>query len=123
MSYVLENIKAISKDNRRELFEYGDNGVWKVSKYLKIKEDCVLGNHYHKNKELKTTKQNNTIAEVKFHTPLEELTGGKYNFLIWWIKYLYSLKPKQMPSYNLMLKKLKSENNNCNNMNIEIIKK
>lgn len=79
--------------------------------------------NYHKNKEARTTKQNNTIAEVKFHTPLEELTGGKYNFLVSWIKYLYSLKPKQLPSYNLMLKKLKTENQNCNIMNIDITKK
>ena len=79
--------------------------------------------NYHKNKELRITKQNNTIAEVKFHTPLEELTGGKYNFLISWIKYLYSLKPKQMPSYNLMLKKLKSENSDCGIMNMDVSKK
>jgi serine/threonine protein kinase len=84
-------------------------------------ENCKCG--YHKNKENKNTKQHNTIAEVKFHTPLEELTGGKYNFLVWWIKYLYSLKPKQMPSYNMMLKKLKSENSNCGIMKMEITKK
>lgn len=84
-------------------------------------ENCKC--NYHKNKELRTTKQNNTIAEVKFHTPLEELTGGKYIFLAWWIKYLYSLKPKQMPSYNLMLKKLKSENSDCAKMDINISKK
>lgn len=79
--------------------------------------------NYHKNKELRITKPNNTIAEVKFHTPLEELTGGKYEFLIWWIRYLYSLKQKQMPSYNLMLKKLKSENSDCHNMSISVEKK
>ena len=79
--------------------------------------------NYHKNKELGITKQNNTIAEVKFHTPLEELTGGKYNFLVWWIKYLYSLKPKQLPSYNMMLKKLKMENSKCNNLIIQLEKK
>jgi hypothetical protein len=79
--------------------------------------------NYHKNKELGITKKNNTIAEIKFHTPLEELTGGKYNFLVWWIKYLYSLKFKQLPSYNLMLNKLKSENSNCNQMIINIEKK
>jgi serine/threonine protein kinase len=84
-------------------------------------ENCKC--NYHKNKELKITKQNNTIAEVKFHTPLEELTGGKYVFLLSWIKYLYSLKPKQMPSYNLMLKKLKNENLTCGTMNMEITKK
>lgn len=79
--------------------------------------------NYHKNKEQGITKHNNTIAEVKFHTSLEELTGGKYPFLVWWIKYLYSLKPKQLPSYNLMLKKLKLENSNCNQMIVNIEKK
>jgi serine/threonine protein kinase len=78
--------------------------------------------NYHKNKESGITKQNNTIAEVKLHTSLEELTGGKYPFLVWCIKYLYSLKPKQLPSYNLMLKKLKLENSNCDQMNINIEK-
>lgn len=79
--------------------------------------------NYHKNKDYGITKRNNTIAEVKFHTSLEELTRGKYSFLVWWIKYLYSLKPKQLPSYNLMLKKLKLENSKCNQMNINIEKK
>lgn len=84
-------------------------------------ENCKC--NFHKNKSLGITKQNNTIAEVKFHTPLEELTGGKYYFLIWWLKYLYSLKPKQLPSYNVMLKKLKSENADCDKLNIVFEKK
>jgi hypothetical protein len=82
--------------------------------------NCKCG--YHKNKQLGITKQNNTIAEVKFHTSLEDLTG-KYNFLTWWIRYLYSLKPKQLPSYNMMLKKLKIENANCNQMTVNFEKK
>ena len=81
-------------------------------------ENCKCG--YHQNKELGKTKRNNTIAEVKFHTSLNSLTDGKYPFLIWWIKYLYSLKQTQLPSYNLMLKKLKSENPDCNDMIINI---
>ena len=96
-----------------------DLDVFDASKHTLSNCKC----NYHKNKELCTTKQNNTIAEVKFHTSLEELTDGKYDFIVWWIKYLYSLKPKQMPSYNLMLKKLKYENSTCNNMNITIEKK
>jgi serine/threonine protein kinase len=79
--------------------------------------------NYHINKETKTTKQKNTIAEVKFHTPLKELVGEKYPFLIYWIVYLYSLKQKQMPSYNIMLKKLKTEYPDCDIMNINIKKK
>jgi serine/threonine protein kinase len=83
--------------------------------------NCKCG--YHKNKQANTTKQNNTIAEVKFHTELEELVGEKYNFLSWWIKYLYSLKQKQLPSYNLLLKKLKSENPSCKISSITLEKK
>jgi serine/threonine protein kinase len=79
--------------------------------------------NYHKNKEAGTTKKKNTIAEMKFHTSLEELTGNKYEFLVWWIRYLYSLKPKQLPSYNLMLKKLLAENPYCSNMFIDITEK
>jgi len=79
--------------------------------------------NYHKNKEKGITKKNNTIAEVKFHTPLEELTDGKYEFLISWIKYLYGLKTKQLPSYNYLYKKLKNENNKCNQLLFDIKKK
>jgi serine/threonine protein kinase len=96
-----------------------DMDIFDPSKHTQTNCRC----NYHKNKELNITKQNNTIAEVKFHTSLEELMCNKYDFLVWWIKYLYSLKSKQMPSYNLMLKKLKSENATCNNMNINIEKK
>lgn len=79
--------------------------------------------NYHKNKEEGTTKHNNTIAEVKFHTPFEELTNNKYEFLSSWIKYLYSLKSKQLPSYNLLYKKLKIENESCNDYKFVITKK
>ena len=83
--------------------------------------NCKCG--YHKNKQEGVTKSKNTIAEVKFHTPLEELTDNKYEFLISWIKYLYSLKPKQLPSYNFLFKKLKAEKSNCDNLNKFIISK
>ena len=79
--------------------------------------------NYHKNKLAGKTKQNNTISEVKFHTPLEDLTDNKYEFLISWIKYLYSLKPKQLPSYNFLFKKLITENKNCIKPNFIINKK
>ena len=77
--------------------------------------------NYHKNKKNNCTKTNNTIAEMKFHTPLEELVDNKYIFLIKWIKYLYSLKPRQLPSYNQLLKILKNENQNIdfNNLKFE----
>jgi len=38
------------EDNRRTLVEFGNNGVWKLCKVLMIKQDCVLGKHYHKEK-------------------------------------------------------------------------
>lgn len=41
----------VSSDNRRDLYEFGNNSNWKVIKYLDIKEDCTIGDHYHKNKD------------------------------------------------------------------------
>lgn len=38
-------------DERRALYELGLGGDWKVLKYLDIKEDCSIGNHYHKYKD------------------------------------------------------------------------
>jgi len=69
--------------------------------------NCKCG--YHQNKMKNDTKNNNTIAEIKFHTSLEELCDNKYHFLSKWIKYLYSLKSKQLPSYNQLLKILKTD--------------
>jgi serine/threonine protein kinase len=86
-------------------------------------ENCNCG--YHKNKKNNNLKLN-TIAEIKYHTSLEELTEYKYPFLLKWIKYLYSLKSKQMPSYNLLLKILSNEYNNfkdIKNFKINLIKK
>jgi len=71
-------------------------------------ENCYCG--YHKNKATNSLKLN-SIAEIKFHTSLEELTQHKYPFIVKWIKYLYSLKPKQMPSYNYLLKCLMNDYN------------
>jgi serine/threonine protein kinase len=68
--------------------------------------NCKCG--YHRNIKNKCTKENNTIAEMKFHTSLENLTG-KYTFLAKWIKYLYSLKPNQLPSYNYLYDELNKE--------------
>lgn len=83
--------------------------------------NCNCG--YHKNKANNALKLN-SIAEIKFHTSLEELTHNKYPFIIKWIKYLYSLKPKQMPSYNYLLKCLMNDYNADNeiyNLNIKSI--
>jgi serine/threonine protein kinase len=95
-----------------------DNDKFDPSKHTH--ENCKCG--YHKNKLQNNTKKNNTIAEVKFHTSLEELTDDKYRFLVKWIKYLYSLKSKQMPSYNQLLKILLQENVNLKNLHFDIIK-
>lgn len=69
-------------------------------------KNCKCG--YHKNIVKKDTKTRNTIAEMKFHTPLNELTG-KYTFLKKWISYLYSLKENQLPSYKTLYKELNRE--------------
>jgi serine/threonine protein kinase len=78
---------------------------------------------YHKNKANNDTKHNNTISEMKFHVPLDELVGKNYLFLIKWIKYLYSLKPKQLPSYNYLYKCLCEESKIFNNLYMELIPK
>ena len=83
--------------------------------------NCNCG--YHKNKANNDTKHNNTISEMKFHYPLDELVGKDYLFLIKWIKYLYSLKPKQLPSYNYLYKCLSEESKKFNNLYMELIPK
>lgn len=83
--------------------------------------NCKCG--YHKNKANNDTKHNNTISEMKFHFPLDELVGKDYGFLIKWIKYLYSLKPKQLPSYNYLYKCLYEESKKFNNLYLELISK
>jgi serine/threonine protein kinase len=80
--------------------------------------NCKCG--YHKNKANNDTKTKNTIAEVKFHTPLEELVGPKYKFFVKWLKYLYSLKPKQLPSYNQLYKMLHDESKQFDKLYIEL---
>jgi serine/threonine protein kinase len=71
--------------------------------------DCKCS--YHRNKANKNLKFN-TIAEIKFHTPYEEYIPKKYSFLIKWLVYLYSLKPKQLPNYNHLFKLLKNNSSN-----------
>lgn len=80
--------------------------------------DCKCD--YHKNFLNNKTRKLNTIAEMKFHTPLDILVGEKYLFLIKWIKYLYSLKPKQLPSYNYLYKCLVEESKQFNNLCFEL---
>lgn len=82
--------------------------------------DCKCG--YHRNKANKNLKFN-TIAEIKFHTPYEEYIPRKYSFLIKWLVYLYSLKPKQLPNYNYLLKLLKinSPNIEFNKLKFELL--
>lgn len=83
--------------------------------------NCKCG--YHTNFQNNDTKRNNTIAEMKYHTPFDELVGPKYKFLIKWIKYLYSLKPKQLPSYNYLHKCLSDESKVHTQMYMEFVKK
>jgi serine/threonine protein kinase len=81
--------------------------------------NCKCG--YHKNKEAGKTKGKNTIAQIKFHTPLDDLCGN-YIFIKKWLSYLYSMNLKQMPSYNIMLNILNEHNKN-NNLKLEFIEK
>lgn len=45
------DLKLVSEDARRKLFEFGDGGVWKVCKILELKDECWVGEHYHKLKD------------------------------------------------------------------------
>jgi serine/threonine protein kinase len=78
---------------------------------------------YHTNFLNKNTKKNNTISQMKFHTPLNVLVDEKYDFLIKWIKYLYSLKPKQLPSYNYLYKCLHNESKQFDTLYMELLTK
>lgn len=50
-SYITEIVPANS-DNRRDLYEFRiHDKSWKVCKYLKIKEDCIIGDHFHNKKD------------------------------------------------------------------------
>lgn len=44
-------LKLVHEDLRRTLYEFGQGGNWKVCKYIEVKQDCTLGDHYHKNKD------------------------------------------------------------------------
>lgn len=48
---LTEELKRVHEDNRRAIFEFGNGGNWKVCKYLEIKEDCIVGDHYHRKKD------------------------------------------------------------------------
>ena len=82
--------------------------------------NCKCG--YHKNRTNNNLK-NNTIAEIKYHTPIEELItdndGNKYIFLGKWLNYLYGLNKKAIPSYSVLYKYIKREKDE-NNLNFEI---
>lgn len=80
--------------------------------------NCKCG--YHKNYLERKTRKLNTIGEMKFHTPLDVLVGVQYPFLIRWIRYLYSLKPKQLPSYNYLYKCLADESSQFDNLYFEL---
>lgn len=44
------SLKLVSEDHRRSLFEFGE-GKWKCAKYVEIKEDSIIGNHFHLEKD------------------------------------------------------------------------
>ena len=84
------------------------------------KKNCKCG--FHKNLENGTTKENNTVAEVKYHYDLNNYTDGKYQFLIKWIKYLYSLNLERLPSYDYLLKQLTDEFKELSNVKLKDLK-
>lgn len=44
-------LKTVHEDERRALSEFGNGGNWKVCKYVQVKTDSVIGDHFHKNKD------------------------------------------------------------------------
>ncbi len=46
----MQSLRLVSEDQRRKLYEFGE-GLWRCAKYLEIKQDSVIGNHYHKLKD------------------------------------------------------------------------
>jgi len=44
-------LRLVSDDDRRSLYEMGNGGTWKVCKYLEFKTDSIVGNHLHKKKD------------------------------------------------------------------------
>ena len=78
--------------------------------------------NYYENLKNKRTKNNNTIAEMKFHTPLNILCG-KYTFLNKWLKYLYSLNLREIPNYTILFKILVDHTPQFEKLNFEFIVK
>lgn len=44
------SLKIVSEDWRRSLYEFGE-GQWKIAKLVHVKEDSVIGNHFHLEKD------------------------------------------------------------------------
>jgi hypothetical protein len=40
------SLKIVSEDWRRSLYEFGE-GKWKCAKYVEVKDNCEIGNHFH----------------------------------------------------------------------------
>lgn len=47
---MIQSLNIVSEDHRRIIAELGAGDNWKVCKYLLMKEDGIVGKHYHKNK-------------------------------------------------------------------------
>jgi mannose-6-phosphate isomerase-like protein (cupin superfamily) len=43
------NLTLVSEDERRKLYEARKD--WKVIKVIEVKENCEIGNHFHRNKD------------------------------------------------------------------------
>lgn len=70
---MVSPLPPINIDHRRALSEFGNGGTWKVCKYLEITEDCLIGDHYHKNKDESffLAKGSGTVNLSSFAYPVE----------------------------------------------------
>jgi serine/threonine protein kinase len=117
MCYMLVNI--FTEKNLPWIGHKNDEKQFNRNKHQLTNCKCK----YHENIINKKTKNNNTIAEIKYHTPLKELCGD-YTFLSKWLKYLYSLNLRQMPSYTYLTQILTENTPVFNNkLQFEFIKK
>lgn len=69
-------LTVANEDDRRRLSEFGNGGLWKVCKYLEVKQDCTIGNHKHEKKDelFLLSKGNAEVTlngmNVKVHAPV-----------------------------------------------------
>lgn len=78
-------LNPVSADSRRQLYEFGVGGNWKVAKYLIITSDCEIGGHLHRNKDelfliLRGSAEVNLDGQVSFAGPGEIIEVPRNTF-------------------------------------------